>query len=73
MGPGSEPAFEQGRAGEGLMSYFPDKMDMGTAKVKSTSKGTVAEYVVINGKLSMGPNHRIIKSGPAKDKGEQKQ
>ncbi|MBI4345866.1 MAG: hypothetical protein HY553_03360 [Elusimicrobia bacterium] len=53
------------------MSYFPKKRGMGTAKVRKVFPGsTAAEYVVLNGKLALGPGHRIrtTKGKPAEDK-----
>ncbi len=69
MADGSRKAIELVQEGDGLMSYWPKKKGLGTAKVMKVFRGvTVNEYVVINDKLAMGPKHRVISMKPKAEK-----
>ena len=69
MADGSRKPIELVRKGEGLMSYWPKKRGLGTAKVRETFPGTTAkEYVIINDTLQLGPGHRLIKMNEMKEK-----
>lgn len=59
---------ENVREGDWVLTYIPSKGGFDHARVLSASKETVAEYLVINGKLQIGSKHRMFIGGRSKTK-----